>query len=115
MAFTPIENTVTLSASEKSITNNSTTIATNSTVACVQLFIDVSAMATGNETLIKVYEKVLSAGTQRVIQQWTLTGIQSNPIWVSPTFLLAYGWDWTLTGVSGTPAIPSSIRPIAVV
>jgi hypothetical protein len=115
MAFTPVENSVTLSTTEKSVTNNTTTLAATTTDAIVQLFLDVSAMATGNETKIRLYEKAISGGTQRIVAEWTLVGVQSLPIWVSPAFCLCNGWDFGLTGVSGTPVIPASIRPVALV
>lgn len=79
-----------------------------------QVFIDVNALATGDEFQIRVYEKAQAADTQRVVYQSNLVGPQSPPMWVSPSLVLINGWDFTLKKISGTDrAITWSIRKVA--
>lgn len=114
MAFTAVENSITCGAEKSCYTGGSGATAQTSD-AIVQLFADLNAMATGNEVCIKFYEKVMAGGTQRIVDQWTFVGVQSRPIFVSPAFCVHVGWDFTITGVSGTPVVPCSIRPVALV
>jgi hypothetical protein len=78
-----------------------------------QLFLDLSDMVTGDELQIRIYEKVQSTGTQRVIYQSNLIGPQSPPSWVSPSLLLMHGWDMTLDAIAGTITVEWSIRKAA--
>ena len=79
-----------------------------------QLFIDCAAMAAGDITEIRIKEKARSADTQRQILVATLAGAQSDPLWVSPSFVLMNGWDMTLKQTAGTGrAYPWSIRKVA--
>jgi hypothetical protein len=78
-----------------------------------QFFIDVSDMVAGDELEIKIYEKVRSADTQRVVYKANLIGAQSEPIWVSPSLVLMHGWDITCDAISGTITVNWSIRQIA--
>jgi hypothetical protein len=79
-----------------------------------QLFIDTSAMVAADITEIRIKEKARSADTQRQIMVATLAGAQSDPLWVSPTFVLMNGWDMTLKQTAGTSrAYPWSIRKVA--
>ena len=78
-----------------------------------QIFLDVSDMVTGDELQIRVYEKVQSADTQRIVFQSNLIGPQSPPIWVSPSLILLHGWDVTLDAIAGTITVTWSIRQVA--
>ena len=79
-----------------------------------QLFIDTAAMVAADITEIRIKEKARSADTQRQIMVATLAGAQSDPLWVSPTFVLMNGWDMTLKQTAGTSrAYPWSIRKVA--
>ena len=78
-----------------------------------QLFLDLSDLVTGDELQIRIYEKVQSTGTQRVIYQSNLIGPQSPPSWVSPSLLLMHGWDMTLDAIAGTITVEWSIRKAA--
>jgi hypothetical protein len=70
-------------------------------------------MVTGDELQIRVYEKVQSGDTQRIVWQSNLIGPQSPPIWVSPTLVLLHGWDVTLDAIAGTITVNWSIRKVA--
>lgn len=79
-----------------------------------QLFLDLSALTTTEEYLLKVYEKVQSGGTQRVVWSRTFLGAQSEPHWVSPSLVLMHGWDMTLDKIAGTDrTIGWSVRQVA--
>lgn len=78
-----------------------------------QIFLDVSDMIAGDQLQIRLYEKVQSTSTQRVAFQAILTGAQSEPVWVSPTFILLHGWDVTLDALAGTITVEWSIRQVA--
>lgn len=78
-----------------------------------QIFLDVSDMIAGDQLQIRLYEKVQASSTQRVAFQAILTGAQSEPVWVSPTFILLHGWDVTLDALAGTITVEWSIRQVA--
>lgn len=78
-----------------------------------QVFLDVSDMVSGDELQIRIYEKVQSSDTQRVVYQSNLVGPQSPPIWVSPSLVLMHGWDVSLDAIAGTITVTWSIRKVA--
>lgn len=78
-----------------------------------QVFLDLSDMIAGDQLQVRVYEKVLSSSTQRIAQQWILSGAQGQPIWVSPSLILMHGWDFTLDALAGTITVDWSIRQVA--
>lgn len=109
-AFT---GTATISTTEYSLVSNSTTLSSNTTSGVYQVFIDFANMASGDEYLIQIKEKVISGGTQRVIYSSNLEGAQSSPF-VTPSLILINGWDVTLDQISGTArSISWSIRQVA--
>ena len=70
-------------------------------------------MTKTEEYKVKIYEKVLSGGTQKVVFQATIKGVQSE-LFVTPMLVLMHGWDMTLTKIAGTDrAFDASIRQIA--
>jgi hypothetical protein len=77
-----------------------------------QAFLDVSDMIAGDILRIKVYEKVGAASTQRVAFECILSGVQSEPVWVSPSLILLHGWDITLYAIAGTITVDWSIRKV---
>lgn len=77
-----------------------------------QAFIDVSDMIAGDQLQIRIYEKVLSGSTQRLVYEAVLTGAQAQPIWVSPSLILLHGWDMTVDALAGTINVDWSIRKI---
>ena len=78
-----------------------------------QVFLDVSDMIAGDQLQIRIYEKVRSGDTQRIVYQAIITGAQSEPIWVSPSLILLHGWDVTLDALAGTITVNWSIRQVA--
>lgn len=78
-----------------------------------QIFLDVSDMVAGDQLQIRVYEKVRSADTQRIVYESVLSGAQAD-IWVSPSLILLHGWDVTLDTLAGTSiTVNWSIRQVA--
>lgn len=78
-----------------------------------QIFLDVSDMVAGDQLQIRVYEKVRSADTQRIVYESVLSGAQAD-IWVSPSLILLHGWDVTLDTLAGTSiTVNWSIRKVA--
>lgn len=98
---------------EWSLSGNDTSVDTITTDGVYQCFIDVSDMVTGDELAIRVYEKVQSSGTQRLVYQANLFGPQSPPVFVMPSLVLMHGWDMTIEAVAGTITIDWSIRKVA--
>lgn len=78
-----------------------------------QVFLDVSDMTLADILQIRVYEKVRSGDTQRIVYQAVLRDTQAEPIWVSPTLILMHGWDVTLDALAGTITVNWSIRQVA--
>jgi len=107
-------SSATISTTEYSLPNNSTTLAAITTDGVYQVFLDLAALTTTEEYLIQVKEKVTSGGTQRVVYSATVVGLQSAPAWVSPSLILMNGWDVTVKKVAGTDrSIGWSIRQVA--
>mgnify|MGYP001344895261 CR=1 FL=1 len=78
-----------------------------------QVWLDLSDMIAGDQLQIRIYEKVRSGDTQRVVEEWILTGAQSKPIWVSPSLIMMHGWDVTADALAGTITVLWSIRQVA--
>lgn len=104
----------TISTTETSMLNANSTIASNTTAGVYQAFVDLNALAAGDTFQLKIYEKVASGGTQRVVQTVYFTGVQSDPIAVTPSLVLINGWDITLKKIAGTDrSLVWSIRQVA--
>ena len=109
----PYANTATIGTTEYSLPNNSTTLTPITVDGIYQVFIELAAMAAGDQYRIYIKEKVTSAGTQRVIYEAIVTGAQPGPF-VTPTLILLHGWDVTMTRLAGTDrSISWSIRQVA--
>jgi len=83
-------------------------------IGVYQVFLDVGAMAAGNQLQIRIYEAARSVSpgnTQRVIYESILTGAQAD-MWVSPSLILYHNWDVTLDALSGSFVVNWSIRSI---
>jgi len=79
-----------------------------------QFYLDLNALLKADKYRFRVYEKVLSSGTQRVVFEANFANAQANPIWVSPTLILLHGWDGTIIKIAGTDrAIDFSVRKVA--
>lgn len=104
----------TIGTTEYSLPAGSTILGSIATAGIYQLFLDLSTLTATESYSLKIKEKVQAAGTQRIIQDVTISGVQSEPIYVSPSLLLMHGWDMTLTKLQGTDrAIEYSIRQVA--
>lgn len=99
---------------EWSLTGDDTSIDTITTDGIYQPWLDLNALAAGDVFEFKVYEKVRSGDTQRLVFVATFSGAQGEPIWVGPSLVLLHGWDMTLNKISGTDrTITWSIRSVA--
>lgn len=93
--------TATISTTEYSLVNNSTTLASSTNVGVYQVFIDTVNMVAGDRYEIRIKEKIISGGTQRTIYLSVLDGAQGSPF-VTPTLVLMNGWDVTMIRTAGT-------------
>ena len=103
---------VTVGATELSIVSGTTTLQSVAVAGAYQLFIDAGTMAKGDEYRVRIYEIVeATGGTKKVLAQWSLPiGVQTE-LFVTPTFMLMYGWDMTIQKIAGTDrAFDASIR-----
>jgi hypothetical protein len=108
------ENSASISTTEYSLPNNSTSLTPITVDGVYQVFIDLANMVAGDQYEIKVYEKVTSGGTQRLIETWIVTGAQSKPAFLIPSVILLHGWDVTMKRLAGADrTIGWSIRQVA--
>lgn len=106
--------TETVSTTEHSFTTDTAGPDADTTDGVFQGFFDVSALGNSDVFRFRVYEKVLSSSTQRVVFEATLTNAQHEPVFVTPSLILMHGWDMTWLKVSGTDrSIDGSIRQVA--
>lgn len=115
MAITALyEDSATISTSEFSLPADSTSLSEIGTDGVYQCFLDLNALAAGDQFEFKIYEAVQAAGTKRLVETWTFDGAQGRPIFTSPALTLMHKWDMTLKKLAGTDrAIPWSIRQIS--
>lgn len=100
-------------ATEWSCTTDTAGPDTETSDGVFQVFLDVNDMVNTDVLQIRVYEKVGTASTQRLVYECILTDAQSEPVWVSPTLILLHGWDVTLKAITGTITVDWSIRKVA--
>lgn len=99
------------------VEGSETVLNTNSpetTDAIIQVILDLNALANGDELLVRIKEKVISAGTQRAVT-FRINDAQGadQHLWISPAFQVMHGWDVTLQQTAGSSiAIPWSIRAV---
>lgn len=103
---------VTVSSTEYSVTNNSTSLAAQTTSGAMQLWVDLTNVAAGDHYEVAMLEKAISGGTQQRIILGDINGdAGQGPLFVSPAFVLGVGWDFTLKKISGTDrAFDASVR-----
>lgn len=111
----PFESSATIGTTERSLPADTTTgVPTSQTDdGTMQVWLDLNALALGDEFELNIYEKVQSSGTQRkCVDPIRFVGPQGvAPIFVSPALMMRHGWDVTLKKISGTDrAIPWSLR-----
>ena len=105
--------TETVGTTEHSLTTDTAGPDVDTTDAVMQVWLDLNALAKGDLYELKIYEKVLSSSTQRVVYSVRFANAQTEPIWVSPTLIVMHGWDATLDKIAGTDrAIDWSIRSV---
>jgi hypothetical protein len=104
--------TASISTTEFSCPNNSTTLTPVTADGVYQVFLDTSDMVAGDQLQIRIYEKCRSADTQRIIYEAVLTGAMAET-WVSPSLILLHGWDVTLDALAGGITVNWSIRQVA--
>lgn len=102
-----------VSTTEHSLTTDTAGPDVDTTDGVFQVFLDVSDMIAGDQLQIRIYEKVTSSSTQRIVYEAILTGAQSQPVWVSPSLVLLHGWDVTLDALAGTITVDWSIRQVS--
>lgn len=114
MAITEYKTgSATISTTEYSVITPGTTLATDATDGVYQAFLDFSAMTSGEEYEVKIYEKCTSSSSKVVIYSSRLEGVQSG-LWVSPSLIMIHGWDITVTRIAGTDrSIAWSVRQVA--
>jgi hypothetical protein len=116
MAITFTNDNATISTSEYSLPGDTTSgVPTSQTTDGVyQFWIDFGEMTAGDQYRVRLYEKTASGGTQRLVEEWILTGAQSKPMLVIPSMILGEGWDVTVLRLAGSDrSIGWSIRSIA--
>lgn len=110
-AFTGTE---TVGTTEHSMTTDTAGPDVETSDGVFQAFLDLNALAAGDVFEFRVYEKVLSSSTQRLVYSARFANVQGAPVWASPTLILLHGWDMTLDKISGTDrSIDWSIRKVA--
>ena len=87
---------VTISSTEFSLSNSSTTIAAQTTNAVISVWIDVANMAAGDEYELAIQEKAIAGGTQRRVVLANLVGAQADLLFITAPFHVGVGWDGTL-------------------
>lgn len=115
MAIAVSENSASITTTEYSLPANANYASGSpqTTDAMVQIWIDLANMVAGDEYRFRLYEKVTSGGTQRLVDQRYYSGPQSCPAIVIPGLILLNGWDATLLQVTGSArTIGWSIRRV---
>jgi len=110
-AFT---SSASISTTERFLASDSTTATYQTTDGVYQCFLDLNALAAGDIFQVKVYEKVASGGTARVVMIDNVTGPLDSPHYATPSLILLHGWEFSLVKITGTDrSIEWSIRQIA--
>lgn len=108
------ENSASISTTEYSLPNNSTSLTAKTDVGVFQIVIDLNAMAAGDQYELKIYEKCRSGDTKRLLDVYTFTGAQPKPLVMYPSLILMYGWDVTMKRLAGSDrTIAWSIRQVS--
>ena len=104
-----------VSTTEHSMTTDTAGPDAETSDGVFQLFLGLTDMAVGDELQVRIYEKVLSSSTQRIVYQQNISGKLGvfGAGFVFPALVLMHGWDMTLDAISGTIDIEWSIRKVA--
>lgn len=95
------QSALNVSTTELSLINGTSTIATSTTAAGIQLFVDGSNMVKADEFVVRGYEKVVSGGTQRQFYKAWIDDTQIGQFF-TPIMMVMNGWDFTLLKTAGT-------------
>lgn len=90
------------SGTQSATLNTPHTLATPTSANVYQLLVDCSNMGSGDVVKLAIKLKVLTGGTPAVLHQETLTGAQSEPIFLSPPVTAPFGAGFTLEQTDGT-------------
>jgi hypothetical protein len=108
------QNSASITATEYFLASNSTTATYRTTDGVYQCFLELDNLVDGDEFRIRIYEKVSSGGTARVLMEWVVAHAQIQPLWVTPSLILLHGWEFSLTRLSASSrTIAWSIRSVA--
>lgn len=91
----------TIGTTEYSLTNNSTTIASQTVDGIYSVLLDLNAMTITEVYEFRVLEKTTSTATQRALYVAQIAGVQ-NTLWTCPPLPLFHGWEMTLKKIAGT-------------
>lgn len=96
-------NAVSISGTEISIISGTSSLQTKTDNGVYCLVVDPvqAALAKGDYFKVRIYEKVLSGGTKRVVFSTVIGNAQAEP-WIFPPLMLKNGWDMTLQKLAGT-------------
>src|SRR3990167_4980822 len=92
----------TVSTTEWSLTTDTAGPDVDTNDGVYQCFLDLNALLKGDIFEFRLYEKVLSSSTQRLLFAVRFANAQSQPNWVSPSLILLHGWDMTLKKIGVT-------------
>lgn len=105
------ESSASISTTEYSLPAASTTLAAQTDTCMAQVMVNVLAMAAGDSFIIRLYEKVIAAGAQKLVDSWRLQYPQD--FLLLPGIILHNGWDITIQKVAGTDrTVEWSIRKV---
>jgi len=119
MAITEsFSGSATIGTTQYDLPSNSTTVSAQTTDGIYQLFLDLNALTSAEQYTLRIYEKVTSAATQRVIEEVQIYGsLGTQPNYVTPSMIFLHGWTYTLQRVASTggtdKTILWSIRQVA--
>lgn len=107
-------DSATISTTEYFLASDSTTKTSQTDDGVYQLWLDLSALALGDEFELKGYEKVGSGGTDRVYLHTFFAHAQTDAHFVTPSLILLHGWEFSLKRLAGSDrSIAWSIRKVA--
>lgn len=104
----------TFGTTETSLITGTAAPQASASVGIFQLVLDLANLTSAETYEIRIYERVISGGTQRLCFSKRITGVISEPVYIVPSIVLMYGWDMTIKKISGTDrTIPWSIRQVS--
>ncbi len=111
------EGSFSVSTTELSMVSGTSTLQTITAEPGVyQLFLDLNALVNGDVFEVRIYERVVSGGTKRIVTPFTLADAQGadHAIWAGPALQLMHGWDFTIIRTAGSDrTIAYSLRRVA--